>query len=60
MLLEKAIPNHPQRKKIYEKFFNLLLLSNALKYFFQAQIQSNYTILTTDSETGYETKKNYF
>lgn len=25
MLLEKAIPNHPQRKKIYEKFLNLLL-----------------------------------
>lgn len=26
MLLEKAIPNHPQRKKVYEKFSNLLLL----------------------------------
>lgn len=25
MLLEKAIPNHPQRKKIYEKFLSLLL-----------------------------------
>jgi DNA-directed RNA polymerase subunit M/transcription elongation factor TFIIS len=25
MLLEKAIPNHPRRKKIYEKFLNLLL-----------------------------------